>query len=1114
MGIASENTGLSWEIEVKNSILILNSDNKACLSLLGFSKPELESNSRLWIDNISKNFQVRILANRKGLFKGDELEYVYVFKHPNDGIIQIKESIQKVVRGDKKCIQGISERIETKSEDELRDVDSSLKSIIELSEKLGDGVIIMSDKNKVIHASKIAQIFTEQNRESVKEYGFNILGKVTSEDGKLWSSEDLLELLWMGDADRYPSKFRMVLKSGIIRYMSFSFALHQHSDYPYLLGVIILRDISRDTFEQIKLAEREQELSLIFENAPVGILFYDANGVIIQVNQNLCSFLGVTKAQMINLNMITTLENVEIVRALEKTLDGKRSSYRGEYVSLMSGKRVQISANFNPILDAENDVVGGIGIIEDVTDEYINQRRIAYLNANLERIVENSDDGICSIDLKGNFTFFNDRFEKYCEEFVPEKKLISNDRVSGFFEKIIPDIKLEKALRLVNLGQKIVKKFNALDANNKRRYLDAVLSPLKDQDQKIIGTSVFIKDNTELVEKAEQIKSNQQLLQSITTNLSEGVYRITKDKGLIYANDSFYEMFGFESNQTITDQMLYDIYVDPTQRDEMFNEIDEQGKISNREVLLKKKDGSHFWAMLNINKVNFENQVWYDGVLSDINDRKVTEMRIRSSEERYKFLYDDNPSIYFTVDTKGLIKNVNVYGAHQLGYDTDDLLNTQYTLLFHPSEQLQVLNEIQDLDKQISKQQTWEFRKQHRNGEYIWFRDTVRLVENPSTKEQLILVSSININELKKYALELQISEESYKNLFEFASEAIYIFNDDFHIVDINNTASSWYGYKKEELIGKSAMYISAEKKNDANQVIEWLQKAKRGVQQDVEIWGKRKNGETFLKKVRLRKGTYFGKDVLIAFARDITISRLLEEERTHLIADLTKQNRNLQHFSYVVSHDLRAPVANILSLSSVFSLPSLDQKTKEQVINGLRESANNLDKTIKDLNNILSVRTEAHSLREFISFQDILSSVEASLSKLIIMNNAHITHDFSEVDGMFAINSYMQSIFFNLVGNAIKYRKKDVFPKIHIRSRKNKEKVELHFSDNGLGIDLSKYRKKLFELYQRISDRTDGKGIGLYLVKTQVESLSGAIEVESKLGEGTTFILTFPISN
>lgn len=222
---------------------------------------------------------------------------------------------------------------------------------------------------------------------------------------------------------------------------------------------------------------------------------------------------------------------------------------------------------------------------------------------------------------------------------------------------------------------------------------------------------------------------------------------------------------------------------------------------------------------------------------------------------------------------------------------------------------------------------------------------------------------------------------------------------------------------------------------------------------------------------------------------------------------NLLQRNKDLEEFSYIVSHNLRAPVANMLGLASLFKRTELSQEQHKELIPHLEDSAKKLDTTIRDLNEVLSIRNSAMKSREHIDVAETFNFIKKGLRNEIQENKVEIQTDFSETPALYTVKGYIESILYNLLSNAIKYRSPDRPPQVSLRTYAEEEYDCLTVTDNGLGIDLkASDTYKIFGLYQRMHTHTEGKGFGLYLVQTQVESLNGKIEVESKIGKGTTF--------
>jgi signal transduction histidine kinase len=147
------------------------------------------------------------------------------------------------------------------------------------------------------------------------------------------------------------------------------------------------------------------------------------------------------------------------------------------------------------------------------------------------------------------------------------------------------------------------------------------------------------------------------------------------------------------------------------------------------------------------------------------------------------------------------------------------------------------------------------------------------------------------------------------------------------------------------------------------------------------------------------------------------------------------------------------------------------------------------------------------------VKFSELLADINVSIEHLLRNEDVKIICDFAEADEMFAIKSYLYSIFFNLISNSIKYRHSDRLPIIEITSFKNNTGIQLVYKDNGLGIDLNNKGDQVFGLYKRFHNHTEGKGMGLFMVKAQVETLGGQIRIESEVNKGTTFKIEFVIS-
>ncbi|MBS1528152.1 MAG: PAS domain S-box protein, partial [Bacteroidetes bacterium] len=244
----------------------------------------------------------------------------------------------------------------------------------------------------------------------------------------------------------------------------------------------------------------------------------------------------------------------------------------------------------------------------------------------------------------------------------------------------------------------------------------------------------------------------------------------------------------------------------------------------------------------------------------------------------------------------------------------------------------------------------------------------------------------------------------------------------------------------------------------------------------------------------------------------DITTAKLAELEREKITADLIQHNKDLEQFTYIISHNLRAPVANIMALTEMLEDKEMDPEAKSEITDRVSRSIQNLDTIIKDLNQILQARELASEKKETVYFQELIEAIRTSIHNIVVNEKVEFRYMFDGAESIFSIRSYLYSIFYNLSSNSIKYHRPGLTPVITIRTQRVKNNIEIRFKDNSKGIDLDKHGLQLFGLYKRFDNTVEGKGMGLFMVKTQVEALGGTIRIKSQPGEGTEFIIQLPV--
>lgn len=235
-----------------------------------------------------------------------------------------------------------------------------------------------------------------------------------------------------------------------------------------------------------------------------------------------------------------------------------------------------------------------------------------------------------------------------------------------------------------------------------------------------------------------------------------------------------------------------------------------------------------------------------------------------------------------------------------------------------------------------------------------------------------------------------------------------------------------------------------------------------------------------------------------------------LELEVAKRTNELVEYNQQLEQFAFIAAHNLRAPVARILGLGQLLEMLENTPEKKDEIYPKLVNTTRELDGVVKDMNTILDFRKNSDSHLTLVDLGVVISKIRVMLEREITNAHAIITTDFAQIESIRTVKPYLESILYNLISNAIKYRDTERSPTIHVKTEIIENEICLSVADNGLGIDLIAFRDKLFTLYSRFHIHLEGKGLGLYLVKTQITALGGRIEIESEVNKGSTFRVYF----
>ena len=263
---------------------------------------------------------------------------------------------------------------------------------------------------------------------------------------------------------------------------------------------------------------------------------------------------------------------------------------------------------------------------------------------------------------------------------------------------------------------------------------------------------------------------------------------------------------------------------------------------------------------------------------------------------------------------------------------------------------------------------------------------------------------------------------------------------------------------------------------------------------------------EDYLVKGEIREGSVLERTISFALER-----YKLRHDLYQTMDELKRSNQKLEDFAYVISHDLKSPLNNLRSLLSMYNQGAPSDDRNQQVMVMINKSVEKLGSMLSSFTDIFLTEEGLKQVPARLTLADCLNDVTHGLKQLISNANATIHADFSEAPTVVFVSILFQSILQNLITNSIKYRSHQRDPVIRISSHDTYEHVVVHYQDNGIGIDTQKNGKDLFKLFKRFNVKhAEGSGVGLYMIKSILDSSGGKIEIESEIGQGTLFKLYF----
>ena len=902
-----------------------------------------------------------------------------------------------------------------------------------------------------------------------------------------------------------------------------------------------------------RLRQTLQEAQTLYNQAPCGYHSVSADGTYVMINQTELDWLGFTRNEVVGKmrfrDFVQPAFMDEIRDRLQRLIRGEKLDSAELGMRRRDGSTFVALLSSTAVVDAEGRFVRTNNTLVDITARKAAERALQSQGDFLQTITNSIPVQFAFFDRDLICRFANASYARWTGTRSEELVGLHLSQIARTETYLNAQPRLKAAL--AGESQQFEGPRTFPDGHS--FYASIQYTPYW-QEGEVQGLFIQLVDITERKASEDRVQeANQQLGEALTlaqtlyNQAPCGYHSLDSNGKYVLVNDTELAWLGYEREEVIGRLGFRDVVL-PSRvplLEERMDRLIRDGVLTGAEYEMRRKDGSVFHALLSSSAVCDDQGRFLrsNTTVVDITQRKQAEIALRENQRFLQTVTNHVPGVIAYLDAMLRFRFANDEHKRIYGLEPASILG------LHIGECLpaDIWNEVQPrlqgaLDGQVQHYEAW---RNAADGTPVYISATFL----PDVNEGLVqgvIVQIIDITERKRVEervnqlndeLELRIRERSMElleseqrfrlmadNLREYC---IFFMDGEGRITDWTDSAQRMEGYSPSEMLGQHYAKLLQDNPDTAMQsAVQMLRMAASRGEHELHTWQSRKDGSRYwahslLIALRDDSGELRG---FAKISRDMTdakrlddLMRNINDELENRVVERTEQllaaNKDLESFSYSVSHDLRSPLRHISSFVSLLEehLGEQGDDTTLRYLGTIGNSARHMSQLIDGLLAFSRLGRSAVNVMPV----DFTMLVEAVVSQIAHDTEGRVVDwviapDMPVVQGDALL---LREVWANLLGNAFKYTRPRERARIEVGWSVDPAVGYTFFvKDNGVGFD-TKYAQKLFGVFQRLHRATEfeGTGIGLALTRRILERHGGSIWAESQLGEGSVFHFSLP---